>query len=241
MKQKFILFLFYLVGLCSFAQQARDSSKVHIDTSSVVLPRNFSKNIFQKYSGEEFNYTTKTGESQNLLARFLNWIGKGLYSIFGIKLSPQILQLLEYLIYGLMALLAIYLLVKMFTNERFNSLFTKKAKTLNDPILTEQHIETIDINNLLNVALENEDYRSAIRYQFLLTLQWLSKKDCIQWHYDKTNSDYLNEITSRPLQAKFKKIAYLYDHIWYGEQAIDQLNYEKIVLDFESINNRIPQ
>ena len=182
--------------LCIFAQGEQDSI-VRIDTSTVLTMRQLDVNHSKKYVGEEFNYATKTGESQNLLARFINWVGKGLYRIFGIELSPQLLQALEYLIYFLLVILAIYLIVKVLINENFNSIFNKKAKSFHDINLTEEHIETIDVNNLLRTALENSDYRLAIRYQFLLTLQKLSKNDVIQWHFDKTNSDYLNEIDYR--------------------------------------------
>lgn len=226
--------------LCSFAQGEQDSI-VRIDTSTVLTMRQLNVNHSKKYVGEEFNYATKSGESQNLLARFINWVGKGLYRIFGIELSPQLLQALEYLIYFLLVILALYLIVKVLINENFNSIFNKKAKSFQDINLTEEHIETIDVNNLLRTALENSDYRLAIRYQFLLTLQKLSKNDVIQWHFDKTNSDYLNEIAQPTIQQGFKKVTYLYDHIWYGEQTIDLNKYEKSVLDFKSINKLIKQ
>lgn len=226
--------------ICSFAQGEQDSI-VRIDTSTVLTMRQLNVNHSKKYVGEEFNYATKTGESQNLLARFINWVGKGLYRIFGIELSPQLLQALEYLIYFLLVILALYLIVKVLINENFNSIFNKKAKSFHDINLTEEHIETIDVNNLLRTALENSDYRLAIRYQFLLTLQKLSKNDVIQWHFDKTNSDYLNEIAQPTIQQGFKKVTYLYDHIWYGEQTIDLNKYEKSVLDFKSINKLIKQ
>ena len=81
----------------------------------------------------------------------------------------------------------------------------------------------------------------AIRYQFLLTLQKLSKNDRIEWHFDKTNSDYLTEITEPQLKNKFKKVVYLYDYIWYGEQEIAKDKYEKSISDFETINKLIKQ
>ena len=130
-------------------------------------------------------------------------------------------------------------MVKVLINEKFNSIFNKKAKSFHDINLTEDHIETIDVNNLLCAAIESDDYRLAIRYQFLLTLQKLSKNDIIQWHFDKTNSDYLMEIIQPNIQQGFKKVTYLYDYIWYGEQTIDLNKYEKSVLDFESINKLI--
>lgn len=222
----------------TFAQGTNDSI-VKIDSSSVLTVRNNHEDLSKKYTGDEFNYTFKTGESQNLLARFINWSGQGLNSIFGITISPQLLELIEYFIYFLLIILVIYLVVKLLINENFNSLFQKKASIINDINLTEEHIEGIDINNLLSTAIEQKDYRLAIRYQFLLTLQKLSKGDIIEWHFDKTNSDYFTEIEQPEIKKGFKKIAYLYDYIWYGEQTIDDTKYTKSVLDFESINKQI--
>ncbi|MGO4919733.1 hypothetical protein [Maribacter spongiicola] len=238
MKRTLLLIFFQLLALCSFAQGTNDSV-MKIDSSSLLTLRTINDDLSEKYTGDEFNYTFKTGESQNLLARFINWVGQGLSNIFGINISPQLLKIIEYIIYFLLVILAIYLIVKVLINENFNLLFQKKAKIINDINLTEEHIEGIDINNLLSTALEHKDYRLAIRYQFLLTLQKLSKSEIIEWHFDKTNSDYFNEIEQLEIKKGFKKIAYLYDYIWYGEQSIDNSKYTKSILDFESINKQI--
>ncbi|WP_159301725.1 hypothetical protein [Maribacter litoralis] len=238
MRLTFTYIFFLLMTFGSFAQLKTDSI-VKTDTSSVLVYRDIEEDLTKKYTGDEFNYTYKTGESQNLLARFLNWVGEGLFEVFGITLPPNVLQLLEYLIYILLGILAIYLIVKFLINENFSALFQTKAKTLNDINLTEEHIEGVDISKLLNDAVAKKDYRQAVRYQFLLTLQKLSKKDIIDWHFDKTNTDYLNEIEQPQLKLGFKKIAYLYDYIWYGEQAIDSNKYNLSVLDFDEINKLI--
>ncbi len=240
MKKRTALLVFSVMGCFAFSQQSNDSI-IRIDTTTTVVDRSLGDDLFKRYTGEEFNYETKTGESQNLLARFLNWIGQGLEQIFGVQMAPEALQFLELLIYLLMALLAIYLLVRLFTNESFNSLFSKKAKTISTIELGEEHIEAIDINQLLNAAIDEKNYRLAIRYQFLISLQLLSKKDIIAWHFDKTNADYLNEIRPPALQSGFKKIAYLYDYIWYGEQTIDAVRYNKSLSEFDSLNQQIPQ
>ncbi|MEP2240482.1 MAG: hypothetical protein ABJI22_19095 [Maribacter sp.] len=238
MKYTILIIFLQLTTLTAIAQGTNDSI-IKIDSSSVLTVRSNDEDLSKKYTGDEFNYTFKTGESQNLLARFINWVGQGLHNVFGINISPQLLELIEYFIYFLLIILVVYLVVKLLINENFNSLFQKKAKAVSDINLTEEHIEGIDINELLNTAIEQKDYRLAIRYQFLLTLQKLSKEDIIEWHFDKTNSDYFAEIEQPEIKRGFKKIAYLYDYIWYGEQAIDDIKYTKSVLDFESINKQI--
>ncbi|WP_405383283.1 hypothetical protein [Maribacter sp. LLG6340-A2] len=238
MKYTLLILSYIWFTYCSFGQISKQSA-IPVDSNSTIVPKEWTEDLSQKYTGEEFNYTLKTGESQNLLARFITWIGQGLQSIFGIELSPQALQLIERIIYLLMVILAIYLLVKVLTNENFNAIFTRKAKNLSTVNLTEEHIETIDLNKLLSDAIQAQNYRLAIRYQFLLTLQKLSKHDIITWHFEKTNTDYFSEIKEKNLQQGFKKISYLYDHIWYGEQIIDSNRYKQYTIEFESMNKLI--
>jgi len=235
----YILLLFFsFLSAAGFSQEVKDTI-VPIDSISKLYERSIEEDLTKKYTGEDFNYDIKTGESQNLLSRFFKWIGRGLNNIFGINLSPEALKLLEYFVYFLMGGLVIYLLIRVLVNEKFNSIFTKKAKTIFDIDLAEQHIESLDLDTLLNAALEDKNYRLAIRYHFLRTLKRLSQKDIIEWHFDKTNSDYQNEIQQQQLKLGFKEIAYLYDYIWYGEQPIDESKYDTAKARFVAINNLI--
>lgn len=238
MKVYILLLFFSILSAAGFSQEVKDTI-VPIDSISKLYERSIEEDLTKKYTGEDFNYDIKTGESQNLLSRFFKWIGRGLNNIFGINLSPEALKLLEYFVYFLMGGLVIYLLVRVLVNEKFNSIFTKKAKTIFDIDLAEQHIESLDLDTLLNAALEDKNYRLAIRYHFLRTLKRLSQKDIIEWHFDKTNSDYQNEIQQQQLKLGFKEIAYLYDYIWYGEQPIDESKYDTAKARFVAINNLI--
>ncbi|RYC51525.1 DUF4129 domain-containing protein [Flagellimonas olearia] len=224
--------------MTSMAQN--DSIPIPVDEASVLTDRQIGEELSQKYTGDEFNYEVKTGESSNLLARFIRWVLNGLGETFGLDISPQTLLILEYIIYGLMGLLAIYLLVRMFINEKFNAIFSKKAKSIVDIDLSEHHIEAIDLDALMDAALKQKDYRLAVRYQFLRVLKLLSQKSIIEWHFDKTNLDYGREIKEARLQEEFKKASYLYENIWYGEQPIDEQGYAKTSSRFDTLNLLIP-
>ncbi|WP_190808305.1 hypothetical protein [Flagellimonas sp. S3867] len=216
-----------------------DSIAIPIDQESILYERSLDEDLSKKYTGDEFNYDVKTGESQNLLARFLKWLLEALGSAFGIDISPTTLIILEYIIYGLMGLLVIFILIRVFVNEKFNAIFTKKAKSLVEIDLSEQHIEAVDLDSLMKSALENKDYRLAVRYQFLKVLKLLSQKEIIEWHFEKTNLDYQKEIGEARLQTEFQKASYLYEYIWYGEQHIDEMGYTKTSSHFATLNSLI--
>ncbi|WP_166637466.1 hypothetical protein [Maribacter caenipelagi] len=54
MKHTFLLTLFHLLTLCTFAQGTNDSI-IKIDSSSVLTLRTFEEDISKKYTGDEFN------------------------------------------------------------------------------------------------------------------------------------------------------------------------------------------
>ena len=156
MKKASTSIMLFFVVFFGFSQTEKDTVALLQDRTSQLNERTLSDNLDEKYTGEAFNYDIKTGESQNLLTRFLNWVSRGLQNIFGIKISPEAFKIMEYLIYVLMGGFIIYLIVRLLINEKFNSIFTKKARSISAIDITEQHIESIDLESLLENALKEE-------------------------------------------------------------------------------------
>ncbi len=105
--------------------------------------------------------------------------------------------------------------------------------------IQEEHIENIDLDSYIKNALKEENYRLAIRYMYLKSLKLLSLNNIIDWHFEKTNSDYYREIENITLKENFKKTSYLYDNIWYGEYALDKAGFENAEKDFERLNQNL--
>lgn len=202
--------------------------------------RSFGEDLNQKYKGKDFNYDIKDGESQNLLARFFTWLMDRLQNVFGIELPPGTARILEIIIYVLMGLLALYLLIRFLTGEHASAIFSKKSTPFITFNLSEEHIENIDLEALLEDAVAQKNYRSAIRYQYLRVLKTLSQKQIIAWQYEKTNQDYEGEINLPQIKGHFKEVSYLYDHIWYGEQHIDEQKYRIAEGKFNVLINADP-
>ena len=227
----------FFILFSGLAQGEKDSVPLTQDTNSKLVLRTLDENLIQKYQGKEFNYNIKDGDSQNLLARFLNWVMNGLRDVFGIDIPPGITKLLEYLIYGLMGALAIYLLIKFLTGENASAIFRKKEAAIINLNLAEEHIESLDLDVMITDAVQQKNYRLAIRYQYLKVLKTLSQQQVIEWHYEKTNQDYEKEIEAPKIRLLFKDVSYLYDHIWYGEQEIDDQKYRAAQMTFTNLNN----
>ena len=103
----------------------------------------------------------------------------------------------------------------------------------------EEIIKTKNITELIDKALQNNDYRLAVRYYYLLVLKNLSEKQLIDYEFDKTNSDYIKELKSTDVTQGFEKATTLYDYIWYGNFDVTQENFGKAQQTFNDLERLI--
>ncbi len=237
-KTIYIAFSFLLLFLSTPCWAQKDSLQVAIDSSKVSIV-NFSEDLSNKYTGEEFDYDTIEGETQNFLARILNWFFQGLQSIFGVEVSPGLTKLIENLIYIVLIGFAIYLIIRVLAGKDAVSFFGKKNTVVAPINIAEEHIEKINLDNLIKDALKDNNYRLAIRYMYLKTLQDLSVKKVIDYHFEKTNTDYYREIADVSLKQNFSRVSYLYDYIWYGKFELDESGYQNAKKSFDQLNTKM--
>ncbi|MCB0464219.1 MAG: hypothetical protein KDC78_00900 [Aequorivita sp.] len=235
---RFLFIVFFLLHTLAATASIKDSLTVIVDSSKVV-PKHFSENLSEKYSGNEFDYDSMEGEAENFLGRAISWFFKKLGEIFGIHISPEMFQIVKIFVYMLLIIFAIYILVKLLVGDNASSFFSRKSKMVAPLNIQEEHIENIDLDSYIKNALKEENYRLAIRYMYLKSLKLLSLNNIIDWHFEKTNSDYYREIENAALKENFKKTSYLYDNIWYGEYALDKAGFENAEKDFERLNQNL--
>jgi hypothetical protein len=218
---------------CSSLLWAQD---VIIKRDSSNLDVNYFKDNFKdNYNGDDFNYTINDTGGVNLMQRilekFFNWIS----DVFGFDVDFIDYKTLEYIVYALLAIIVLYLLIKFLLQNPINSVFKTEDKAIDGFSYVEENIEQIDFDHLISKALKDNNYRLATRYLYLKSLKSLANKKVIEWHYDKTNSDYLNEISDHKLKTLFKRISYIYDYVWYGEFPIDEVSFNKNKADFNQL------
>ncbi|WP_310992060.1 hypothetical protein [Aequorivita marina] len=215
-----------------------DSLSVAVDSSKIVQ-KQFNEDFAQQYSGRDFDYDDIEGEAENFIGRAISWFFNKIEEMFGFQLSPEIYQMVKFLIYGLLIIFAIYILVKLLVGNNASSFFGRQGKVVAPLNIKEEHIENVDLDSYIRNALKAEDYRLAIRYMYLKSLKLLSQNNIIDWHFEKTNTDYHAEIKNPDLKEHFKKTSYLYDNIWYGEFALDKAGFKNAEKDFERLNQDV--
>lgn len=174
---------------------------------------------------------------------FTEWLGYLLRrffgAIFGVEKAPLLLanflKVLPYLLLGVL----LYLLIRFFNNVNISGP-GRKLERGSVGLSEEEHlIRNEDLQRLVQNALEDKNYRLAIRYYYLYLLQVMTEKNIIAWELQKTNDDYLREIKSTDLKSPFKQITRWYDYIWYGEFHINESGYQKAEKAFSSLKNTL--
>lgn len=133
----------------------------------------------------------------------------------------------------LLALIAIFIYIIVRNSDYFFS--HSQDKSLPAVIQKDdEDIKETDYDKLLNEALAIPDYRLAIRYLFLKSLKVLQEKELIDWHKEKTNYQYLNELPQH-YRNNFSRLIYYFEYTWYGQFDASAELYSKVVANSEDL------
>jgi hypothetical protein len=135
----------------------------------------------------------------------------------------------------------VVLVILKVTDTGLSTIFSGKSKKNTDPDATLEDVDIhgIDYEKQIGQAIDNRDYRLAIRLWFLRTLKTFSDKELLSWKIDKTNSDYYYELSGTNFQQEFGEVSKVYDYIWYGEFPVDEISYSKAEDKFKTLNGKI--
>ncbi|SDQ93644.1 DUF4129 domain-containing protein [Flagellimonas zhangzhouensis] len=235
--------LFGILLFCATSMFAQQDSIVQYDTSEIEPLEVREEDLSAYRNNDDFNYEIVEQES-TWLDDVKNWfynIFQQLFEwIFGVEKATSFLAtFLQILPYLLLALF-LYLVIRFFVNTHARSVLLNK-KNPNTVSLSEEEriIKTEDIEQLIKDALAQNDYRLAIRYYYLFILKQLSERNLIDWQRQKTNDDYIEELSNPELKITFGKATFLYDYIWYGEFTIDQERYTQVEQVFVTLKKSI--
>lgn len=210
----------------------KTQKEVKYDRDSVQQSLDFDDKKLSEYKEDNaFNYV-EIEEEENLWTRFVRWIGN-LWDRFwrwvfnGVEPGPFwgfIVRVLPYLIAAAIVIFIVWLFYKLNPGA---TLFGKKPQP--EVFFTEEEeiIKTKNIQKLIDKAVRNKNYRLAVRYHYLLILKKLSEGEHIDYEFDKTNNDYISEITSENIRFPFSKATNIYDYIWYGSFDVVETDYHK--------------
>ena len=240
MQKTWFLWSLLLLWANGFGQ---NDTLVHYDETNIQPLSILEEDLRPYLEDEAFNYEVVEAKSgwwdaftnwfYNIISQFFEWL-------FGEESAAGYLAVFLEILPYILLVIFLYLVIRFFIKVNTRApIYNEKNPNL--VVLSEEEriIKTEDIHQLIKDALEEKNYRLAIRYYYLFILKLLSEHELIDWQRQKTNDDYFSELAQSNLKNDFGKATWLYDYIWYGEFSIDQEHYAKAEQVFVSLKNAI--
>lgn len=228
-KTRFVI-VFLLVLQSMFGS---NNTLASVEKVSRQIPENYKEN----YTDKEYIYEKN---DPSWLVEFKIWLVQKLMSFFKYINYNQGFHHLKILFYVLIATVAIYVIAKILFYKEGTWIFKKKHT--DSSITYQDDVETIEISNfelMVEKALQKDDYRLAVKFFYLWSLQKLAKKEVIELSNLKTNIDYQLELEETSFYKQFQNISYYYTYVWYGEFDIDKDSFDKIAVKYEQFLKEI--
>ncbi|MFN4146252.1 MAG: DUF4129 domain-containing protein [Runella sp.] len=205
-----------------------------LQNESPTLRKPTEQRLNKYRNDRDYDYSRDVIPPDNPVARFWDWLMKKISNFFR---SDSYDSFWQYVILATVAGLALWLLYKA---EFVGGLFgrTPTEDSLSYKRIAE-NIHELDFDSLIAQALDQKNYRLAVRLYYLKTLKLLSDKEFINWQPTKTNHAYLQELAPSSLQEPFRNLTLQFEYIWYGEFEVNETTFGILKTEFQHFAQKI--
>jgi len=145
-------------------------------------------------------------------------------------------KVLKWLLYLVIAALAVFILYQIITVNNFFAPRRRKQRA-GVPEEGEEHPPD-NIDESLAAAIAAGEYRLAVRFLYLKTLQALDNGKKIRLRAGSTNRDYLQQLQADPAAATFRDLTGWYEYVWYGGFQPNAAQFQRISQHFNQFNSQ---
>ena len=244
-------FFFLLGGWClilllppmvtAAVASAADSLVVQKDRSRVEV-RRFGADALTRYGqDEDFQYDRgKTNGPRSVWERFKLWL---IERVFGFLFRPGTAVFWEWAIYTGSGLVICYVILKLARGNLRGLFFGEAHATEPDHGSADENIHELDFDRLIEEAIARQHYRRAVRLFYLQSLKQLTDRRLIDWRINKTNQDYLEELSRSgaypSVEPAFRRLTSLFEYICYGNFAVKPADFDEMRLSFQRFNQDV--
>lgn len=217
-----------IVGADDYTQEAETPAQPELR----VVPDSSVNKLKQDESFAYANdpaYWTKEKEQQEVRS------GRSFWDYFYEFFSGNGVRTVTYIILGVIFVLIIYRIVVV------NNLFMTAASRRRTETTEEPETE-IDDNNLdakIQAAIQERNYRAAIRFMYIKSLRSLHEKGWIRYHAQATNNEYISQVHPYGVGNEFRFLTHVYEYVWYGEFALSEEQFNRVQQNFQHFFNAV--
>lgn len=160
---------------------------------------------------------------------------KGFWYHFYKFFSSSGVRTVTYIILGVILVLIIYRIIVV--NNLFMTASSRRRKEVADESGTE--IDDDNLDHKIQSAIQERNYRSAIRFMYLKSLRSLNDKGWIRYHAQATNNDYISQVHPYGIGNEFRFLTHVYEYVWYGEFALSEEQFSRVQQNFQHFFNAV--
>jgi hypothetical protein len=235
----FVLTLSVAVGhTADTVKKVKPKAVLQNDTATVQL-RNFDKTTLNNYSKlPAFKYSD-TYAGPSLWDEFWKWFWDKINAfLLKGKNGNLFVLFLEFLFIALGLGAIVFLILRLAGVDALN-IFRRKSTSAGLPYTESvENIHEINFDEGIANAIAQHNYRLAVRLLYLKCLKQLSDAGQIHWEINKTNNDYINELTHHEQRIAFNLLTRQFEYVWYGGFIIDAPVFKKVNALFHDFNGK---
>ena len=227
--------VFICIIITSIFCEASAQQKIQYD-SSVIHAREFSKNSLSSYkTNREFQYDSIHEPPKSLWDKFIAWIDSIISRIFSSIGSGGIVG---WILTILAAAIIVFVLIKI-SGMGDGGLFGKKSGKALSYTVNYEDIHSINFDGAIQQAIDDKNFRLAVRLLYLQTLKILTDKGKINWQINKTNFHYLHELSDTSHQPEFMQLTKAFENNWYGNIPVPESGFNSLRQSFANFNQQL--
>lgn len=213
------------------------AGNIRIDSSNVKV-RVPAKNALGSYRlSRDFIYDDKP-EAENQDFSVWKWIRSQLRKLFQTKAMAYVFNNMKYIIIGAAALLVLFIIRKL---SLTGLIYRQDKSSLSFPEGAGGDAENVNPDILIAEAVEKKEYRNAIRYCYIKALRQLEGRALIDWQLNKTNSQYLKELSNAELKKHFAKLTLVFEKTWYGGAPVQESHFAEAKQLFDAFYQAVTE
>ncbi|MCY7422333.1 MAG: DUF4129 domain-containing protein [Chitinophagaceae bacterium] len=228
MKARLLVWYFLMLFGAVKAQQT-----LQMDTGA-IRQRSFNNSAIASFKKQQaFQYNKLKEPAISLWDNFWSWFWFKIGQLLNTKQGKTTAWTL--LVIFVVAMVALF--VFKFTGMNKNGLFGRKSGKGLQYTTGSDDINSIAFDEAIAAAEASGKYRLSVRLLYLQVLKSMSDQGHINWQLNKTNTDYIREVSSSQWVTAFKELTNDFEYTWYGETLIDKETYEVLQQKFQSFNS----
>ncbi len=214
---------FLAFGTFANAQKIEAGLKPQSEIQRKAEHRKFDAPDLKDFRSEaEFRYESDHSKKTNLLSRIWNWLVNFINQLFYLGGRSSLGKIV---FYGIMIAAIVYTILKIVKANPVDILVKSRSRV-------NYHIDIEDIHSIsfeeqIADALEEKNYKLAVRLYYLFALKNLTDRGIIIWKPGKSNNEYIYEIGKNQQRGSFIDLSRLFEYAWYGGFEIDKTAFEK--------------